>query len=238
LIFDDTNLFAIDKYSGYDRVEGGGRANVGVQYTANINRYGMINVLFGQSYQLFGKNSFAESGQTDSTGQQVGYGLQSGLENDASDYVGRIYFQPTGNISYTARARFDRNNLEVRRFEFETKSTWDRLQLSTTYAFYDEQPLIGYTQRREGIFQSASLKLTDAWGLFGGVRYDLDRHRADMGVAGISYVDECFAAYLSYVADYSNLISPKPVHRIMLRMNLRTLGGVGTSTSIGSETTN
>ncbi|MGC1327699.1 MAG: LPS assembly protein LptD, partial [Xanthobacteraceae bacterium] len=56
LVFDDSNLFAIDKYSGWDRVEGGTRANVGIQYTAQINRAGSVNVLFGQSYQLFGQN--------------------------------------------------------------------------------------------------------------------------------------------------------------------------------------
>ena len=32
LVFDDTNLFKIDKFAGWDRIEGGGRANVGVQY--------------------------------------------------------------------------------------------------------------------------------------------------------------------------------------------------------------
>src|SRR4029079_7981639 len=31
LIFDDSNLFKIDKFSGWDRIEGGGRANVGIQ---------------------------------------------------------------------------------------------------------------------------------------------------------------------------------------------------------------
>jgi LPS-assembly protein len=241
LIFDDTNLFSIDKYSGYDRVEGGGRANVGVSYTANINRYGMINVLFGQSYHLFGRNSFAFSGQTDvidGNTVQVGYGLQSGLENNVSDYVGRIYFQPTGNISFTTRARFDKDTFDIKRFEFETKSTFDRLQLSTIYGFYEQQPLIGYTQRREGIFQTASLKLSDTWGVFGGARYDIDAHRFDMGVAGVSYLDECFAANLMYVADYSNLTYTKPVHRVMLRVNLRTIGGTGVSTSIGDERTN
>ncbi len=33
LIFDDTLLFDIDKFSGYDRYETGTRANVGLQYT-------------------------------------------------------------------------------------------------------------------------------------------------------------------------------------------------------------
>ncbi len=64
LIFDDSNLFRVDKFTGWDRVEGGGRANYGMQYTMQFNHGGFVNALFGQSYQLFGANSFAEGGTT------------------------------------------------------------------------------------------------------------------------------------------------------------------------------
>jgi len=33
-----SNLFSVDKFSGYDRVEGGGRANVGVQATTQFDK--------------------------------------------------------------------------------------------------------------------------------------------------------------------------------------------------------
>ena len=230
LVFDDTNLFAIDKYSGYDRVEGGTRANLGVQYTANIHRYGMVNMMFGQSYHLAGKNSYAYSDTANT-------GAESGLEHDASDYVSRIYYQPVGNISYAARARFDKDNFDVRRLELEARQTWDKLSLSTIYARYDAQPQIGYTEKREGIYQTAALKLHENWTVFGGARYDLGRSEFDLAILGLNYVDECFAATFSYVADYSNLTYTKPVHRIMLRMNLRTIGGTGFSTQVGSERT-
>ena len=36
LVFDDTLLFDIDKFSGYDRIETGTRANVGFRYTAQL----------------------------------------------------------------------------------------------------------------------------------------------------------------------------------------------------------
>lgn len=239
LVFDDTNLFAIDKYSGYDRVEGGSRLNLGVQYTANVHRYGMINVLFGQSYNLFGRNSFAFSGSTDPlTGQQTGLGLQSGLETDTSDYVGRVYFQPTGNLSFTSRFRWDKEQFALRRFEFETRSTWDRLTLSTIYARYEAQPLIGFLNRREGIYQTASLKLTDNWSVSGGIRYDLDSKKTDLGVISLAYIDECFATSFSYIADYTSLVTTRPVHKFLLRLNLRTIGGTGFSTHFGSDTTN
>ena len=58
-MFDASNLFRANKFAGWDRVEGGGRLNVGVRYTAQFNQGGYLNVLVGQSYQLFGLNSFA-----------------------------------------------------------------------------------------------------------------------------------------------------------------------------------
>ncbi len=72
LVFDASNLFSVDKFSGYDRVEGGGRANVGVQATTQFDRGGSVNVLFGQSYQLFGLNSFAVR-------DSINTGVNSGL---------------------------------------------------------------------------------------------------------------------------------------------------------------
>ena len=87
-IFDDSNLFRIDKFSGWDRVEGGNRANYGMQYTAQINQGGFVNVLFGQSYNLFGQNSFAFGGTTNT-------GLDTGLDTTKSDYVARVSFNRT-----------------------------------------------------------------------------------------------------------------------------------------------
>ncbi len=83
LVFDDTNLFKVDKYAGWDRAEGGGRANAGVEYTTQFNRGGYVDALFGQSYQLFGTNSFA-------VGDTTNTGLGSGLDKPASDYVARL----------------------------------------------------------------------------------------------------------------------------------------------------
>jgi len=124
LVFDDSDLFKIDKFSGWDRAEGGGRANVGFQYTAQINRAGSVNVLFGESYQLFGINSFT-AGVNDITNT----GLNSGLDKTASDYVGRVTYQPNTVYSFTARGRFDQQTFSVERFEAESRANFDRWTL-------------------------------------------------------------------------------------------------------------
>src|SRR5262249_28226705 len=94
LIFDDSNLFKVDKFAGWDRIEGGGRANYGVEYTAQFNQGGTINALFGQSYQMFGVNSFANSDPTH-------VGLDSGLPTALSDYVARLTYQPDKIYAFT-----------------------------------------------------------------------------------------------------------------------------------------
>ena len=58
LVFDDTLLFDIDKFSGYDRVETGTRANVGFQYTAQLASGAYARGVFGQSYQIAGQNEY------------------------------------------------------------------------------------------------------------------------------------------------------------------------------------
>ena len=87
MVFSDANLFSIDKFSGWDRVEGGGRVNAGLQYTAQVNSAGSFNALFGQSYQIYGLNSFSATDLTNT-------GLESGLDKTLSDYVGRVVYQP------------------------------------------------------------------------------------------------------------------------------------------------
>src|SRR5690606_38280101 len=130
LVFDDSNLFAIDKFSGWDRVEGGTRANVGIQYTAQVNGAGFFSALFGQSYQLFGQNSFAQA-------DTVNTGLESGLDQRVSDYVARLSFQPNRTYKLSSRFRFDEETFEVRRLEVEGSVTFDRWSASVLYGNYD-----------------------------------------------------------------------------------------------------
>ena len=61
-MFDDTLLFDIDKFSGYDRFETGTRANFGMQYTFQANNGLYARAVFGQSYHLAGENAFADPG--------------------------------------------------------------------------------------------------------------------------------------------------------------------------------
>ncbi|MDQ2953357.1 MAG: LPS-assembly protein LptD [Pseudomonadota bacterium] len=226
LIFDDGNLFRVDKFSGWDRIEGGGRANAGLQYTAQFNNGGFVNALFGQSYHLFGVNSFA-------VGDITNTGLNSGLETARSDYVARVSYQPDRVYTFSTRYRFDESTFALRRFELEARANFDRWSGALLYGNYDRQPELGFLERREGVLGSASIKLTQNWVLQGAARYDIDAAKFDQTRIGVGYVDDCLILALNYVTSYNYNGQPQAAdHRVILQLSLRTLGGTAISQGV------
>jgi LPS-assembly protein len=230
MVFDASNLFSVDKFSGYDRVEGGGRANVGVQATTQFDRGGSVNVLFGQSYQLFGLNSYTVQDVTNT-------GLDSGLDKPRSDYVARINYSPNRTYTFSTRARFDEQTLDVQRFEAEGRASFDRWSVSLMYGNYAPQPELGYLTRREGLLGSGSIKVAANWVVSGAARWDLVNNQINQYVIGAGYVDDCFVLAANYVTSYSySAGSAPPVlnHAIMLQIGLRTLGSTASTAGGGT----
>lgn len=219
MVFDASNLFAVDKFSGYDRVEGGGRANVGVQATTQFDRGGSVNVLFGQSYQLFGLNSFAVADATNTA-------LNSGLQNPRSDYVARINYSPNRTYTFSVRSRMDEATQNINRFEAEGRAAFDRWSVSMIYGNYAAQPELGYLTRREGLLGSASVKVASNWVVSGSARWDLEANKLNQYIVGAGYVDDCFVLAANYVTSYSYSAGTTPPvlsHAFMLQIGLRTL---------------
>ena len=229
LIFDDSNLFRVDKFSGWDRVEGGGRVNYGLQYTAQFNKGGFVNALFGQSYQMFGKNSYAAAGVANT-------GLDSGLDTRRSDYVARLSYQPSNTLTFSSRYRFDQTSFELKRLELEANTAFDRWNLSVLYGDYAAQPDIGFFDRRQGILGTASVKLDANWVLMGGARYDLVAKKFDQTRVGLGYIDDCLILAVNYVTGYS--YSGDTVitnNQVMFQLSLRTLGSSTVTQSVNGN---
>ena len=232
MVFDASNLFSVDKFSGYDRVEGGGRANVGVQATTQFDRGGSVNVLFGQSYQLFGMNSFAVADVTNT-------GVASGLQNTRSDYVARVNYSPNRTYTFSVRSRVDEATLNVNRFEAEGRAAFDRWSVSLMYGNYAPQPELGYLTRREGLLGSASIKVASNWVVTGSARWDLEANKINSYIIGAGYVDDCFVLAANYVTSYSYSAGTAPPvlgHAYMFSIGLRTIAtSAATSSSAGLQ---
>ena len=121
LVFDETNLFAWNKFSGYDRIEGGTRLNYGLQYTANFANGGHANVIAGESIQVAGQNSYTLFDVANT-------GMESGLDKTFSNFVVGEMIQPTSApISLLSKQQFDSSTLQLDRFDAIAKSDpWRR----------------------------------------------------------------------------------------------------------------
>jgi LPS-assembly protein len=227
MVFDASNLFSVDKFSGYDRVEGGGRANVGVQATTQFDRGGAVKVLFGQSYQLFGLNSYAVH-------DEINTGVDSGLATPRSDYVASVNYSPNSTYTFSVRSRFDEQTWNVQRFEAEARANFNRWSISMMYGNYAPQPDLGYLTRREGLLASGSVKVAANWVATGALRWDLEANKLNQYVVGAGYVDDCFVLAANYVTSYNYSAGAAPPvlgHAYMLQIGLRTLANTSSAAS-------
>lgn len=218
LVFDDVNLFNPDKFSGFDRVEDGSRANIGLQYTLTTAGGGFYNALVGQSYALSDRNAY-------SVGDMANTGLDSGLETTRSDYVGRVYAQPWRNLSLSTSARVSQDDFEIERLDIGAASTIGRFTGTAIYGNYAPQPSLGLA-RRAGVLGEGTFKLTDYWNALGGASYDIDDRRFSSRFVGLSYIDECLSFGLRLARRYDEN-EDKNDTRVMFQLSLKTLGTRG-----------
>lgn len=222
-VFDAATLFERDKFSGYDRIEGGTRANIGMRYAGSFAGGWTTNALFGQSYHIAGVNSFASP-------DLVNVGAFSGLESDTSDFVGLVGFASPGGLSASASARFDERTFEVRRTELKAGYSTRPFSLTAKYAFIQAQPLYGFANDRREVSLGASTRLHENWRLFGSATYDFESSVMVRDSFGFSYDDECFT-YAMTLGETRNRLTKETSQTIGFNLSFRTLGDFGTNTN-------
>ncbi|MBL8584414.1 MAG: LPS-assembly protein LptD, partial [Rhizobiaceae bacterium] len=222
-VFDASTLFERDKFSGYDRIEGGTRANLGLRYTSSFANGWSSNAIVGQSYQLAGRNSFDSP-------DLANIGVESGLETATSDYVGLVGFATPFGLSASASARFDEQTFEVRRTEMKAGFNTQAIALSARYAFIDAQPLYGYAQDRQEVSGGASARFNENWRVFASGTYDLEENAMVRSALGFGYDDECFS-YLLSMAETRNATTDETERSFGFNISLRTIGDFGSTSA-------
>ncbi|WP_170182132.1 LPS-assembly protein LptD [Phreatobacter stygius] len=259
LVFDDTNLFSANKFSGWDRVEGGGRLNYGLNITHRFVNGSSVNVMFGQSAHLFGINSFAygDPSLTPAAYDVASAGANSGLDKPRSDYVGRFTYQVNRDFRLRASGRFDEHSLGVQRGELEATGRVGPFAFTGTYAYLAPQPVLGYQVPRSGVGAAVSYTVAENWTLYAAGRYSFQRQNllatATNGLSlaetnkvegmtlGVNYLDECFQFGVFYSRDFAATVvsngtsyDTRDVHRFMFRFNVRTVGDFTVSQNVSN----
>jgi LPS-assembly protein len=215
--FDNSSLFLHDRFTGQDRYEGGTRANIGLLYSFLGENGGFTRLSLGESFHIAGENSFA---------------LGSGLDGTKSDLVGAIVFQPWDNfgVSYQARVEEDLSDINVQ--EAFANFSMDRFSGSLGYVFLDSEPSAGRTDDTEQIEGDASFRFSEAWSVFGGIRYDLENDVFLTKSAGIAFDCDCMSAKLTYSETNTTDVSDEMDRTLKFSVELRTIGQTGFSAGL------
>ncbi len=177
-VFDTTNLFTYNHFSGSDREDTGLRANLGGHYLANLADGSWLDLVAGQSFHLLGTNGLgvADAAQT---------GVDTGLGNTASYFVASAR-GGVGPVTAGAKVQLDTSKFRVTRAGAGLSfSPGNGFSTSGTYIYIAKDPALGTVQDQHEIEGSLSVPLADYWSANGGITYDLGGGtwlRADTGV--------------------------------------------------------
>lgn len=217
LVFDSSNLFRRDKFSGYDRIESGTRANIGLRYSALLDSGFTVDATVGQSYHLAGSNPFARTDDLTNTGEE------SGLETDRSDYVAGLAIGTPTRFSFDLETRFDESDLDLRRVDGNVNYAGEKFTIQSGFTFVDEQPNYAFGTDRAEVYTAATYRLNEEWTVSGGVQWDVKNQTLVSYTAGLSYVDECFTLALSFKETRNRYTVDETNQSLTVRVGLRTL---------------
>ena len=196
---EDSNIFDLNRYPGYDRWEGGSRVTYGFEYAFQRPRFALTTEL-AQSARFDDKGDLFPSG--------------TGLEGNLSDIVGRTTLKYGSFVSLTHRFRLDKSNFSVRRNEIDIALGTARTYATIGYIKLNRDINTEDLQDREEVRVGARVAFAKYWSVFGSAIIDLTSRSEDptstsdgfsptRSRLGVAYEDECFRFGVSWRRDYN-----------------------------------
>jgi LPS-assembly protein len=219
---EDTNLFALNRFPGYDRFEDGTRVVYGADWAFDVANFSLqANV--GQSYRLSSKIRLFPDG--------------TGLTNQTSDVVGRTTLKYKRFVSLTHRYRLDKDNLAIRRNEVDATIGTDATYATVGYLRLKRNVDIAIEdlRDREEARVGARAQLARYWSVFGSAIVDLTSRRDDPtslsdGFSpvrtrlGIAYEDDCLKFGFTWRRDFDAAGDARRGNSYQLELSFRNLG--------------
>ncbi len=219
---EDSNLFALNRFPGYDRIEDGVRFTYGLDW--QFERPGFrIKTTIGQSYRLTTEPTLFPDG--------------TGLTERFSDFVGRTELRYRDFLKLTHRFRVDKDDFAVRRNEFDATVGTDRTYLELGYLRLNRDIDIDFEdlQDREELRAAGRLSFAKYWSLFGSAVINLTDREEDPALTadgfeplrtrlGLAYQDDCLEIGVTWRRDYASSGDAERGNTFQIHFALRNLG--------------
>lgn len=217
VVFETANLFESDKFTGYDRSEGGTRLNLGIRHVVQFGSSSTLSSLLGQSINIAGINSYEES---DLTHPFVG----ASLDSPFSDYITSHFLDTSIGLQLGVSNWIDKDDFELNRTDLTSAGYFGPMVGSAKYSF-----LRTNTESKDELLQegqvSTGLKVHDNWRIYGSLRYDIEENVNTFSSLGMGYDDEGIS--ISATFGEENDRSGELINRyIRFNISPRTLGEI------------
>ena len=147
--------------------------------------------------------------------------------------MARVAYQPDNIYTFISRFLLDEDTFQMRRVEVEGRANFDRWQLTALYGNYDAQPEIGFLERPPGRDRPGHVQVHARTGACSAsARYDIEAQQINQHRFGLGYIDDCFAISLNYMTDYNYSGTTTTDNKVLLVINLRTIGGTSFSQGV------
>lgn len=181
-VFDDTNLFSYNRFTGIDRQETGLRLNVGGRYLANLADGGSLELIAGQSFQLAGANAFAfpDTAQT---------GVGSGLQASASYAVLGAYGQLASGYAGSGKVQLDTATWQIKRANLGLGYDLDGWSAALNYLYAAAVPAAGQLRDQNDLGADITVPVAEYWSLSASGYWDLNANSYLLFGGGVQYDD-------------------------------------------------
>ncbi len=218
---EDSNLFALNRFPGYDRVEDGVRVTWGVDWELNKPSW-RVKANVGQSYRLEAQGDEFPDG--------------TGLSGRVSDFVGRAEVRYRDFLKFTHRFRLDKDNLAIRRNEIDATIGSRRTYMEVGYLRLNRDiTTVEDLQDREEFRAAGRVAVTNNWSVFGSGVFNLTGADEDPTFSpdgfepirtrlGVAYQDDCIEFGLTWRRDFITAGDAERGNTFQLFFALRNLG--------------
>lgn len=224
LELDESSLFRIDRFPGYDLLEGGLRATAGGRATLRWGQGRQASLFIGRSLRDADEPAFLTPAPDDPTRQYD----PTGLADETSDWVVQGSFSPSDRMRGWAHASIDSSG-DVRRAEAALDGRWGRRNLaSVSYIVDRSNPVAGPENRNYEFVQLTGQQFVYGnWGVAASGIADLERDIVIRSEVGLLFDDDCFRFELGWRRDNTRVRPSGPSEGVYIRLNLATFGGTG-----------
>ncbi len=200
-VFDDTNLFSFNRFSGSDRQETGLRTNIGAHYLANFEDGSYLDFMAGQSFHLGGVNALgiSDTAQT---------GTSSGLGNTSSYIVAGVQGAVNEYFSFGAKVQVDPSDIRIKRTALTGTVNYNDWSATLDYAFAAADPLLGAPTDQQDIGGSLRVPLYEYWYAKASVGFDITKGELLGRSASLIYDDGYFSISGIYTATGAEAFNP------------------------------